>query len=321
MNGFEMDIDVSMALVRTIHFAATAIIAGALTFRAVVAGPAFRSTPEAGKTIDAQVRLLAWSGLAVTVISGAIWLALQTVAMSGQDFGEAVTSGAAVTVLDETQFGLVSEVRFGLAILLAACLVYDRLALARRVGLGSALGLVAAIAWTGHAASTPVELGYLHLIADALHLDAAAAWIGGLLPLVFLLNAARRSQVSAPTSLQYYDVVKRFSSLGIVSVATLIVSGVINTWILVGSFRGFTETGYGWLLMFKLAVFAVMLLFAAANRFGLTPRLAATSRREAQRDALRGLTRNVLVEIALGIMVFAIVGVLGTLHPAAHLVQ
>jgi copper resistance protein D len=320
MNGFEMDIDVAVIVVRMVHFAATAITAGALTFRAVVAGPASRSAGEAGAVIDAQVRLLAWSGLAVTVVSGAIWLALQTAAMSGEAFGEAVTSGAVVTVLDETQFGLVSEIRLGLAILLAACLACDRSAPARWLALGSALSLVAAIAWTGHAASTPAELGYLHLTADALHLDAAAAWIGGLVPLVLLLNAGRRSQVSAGTSLQY-DAVKRFSSLGIVSVATLILSGVINTWILVGSFRGFTETAYGWLLMFKLAAFAVMLLFAAVNRFGLTPRLAAVSAREAQRDALRGLTRNSLVEVALGLVIFAAVGVLGTLHPAAHLVN
>jgi copper resistance protein D len=320
MNGFEMDIDVAMTVVRAIHFAAAAVTAGTLTFRAVVAGPAFRSAGEASAVIDAQIRLLAWSGLAVTVVSGAIWLALQTVAMSGQAFGEAVTSGAVITVLNETQYGLVSEIRLGLAILLAVCLAYDRSAPARWLALGSALSLVAAIAWTGHAASTPGELGYLHLTADALHLAAAAAWIGGLLPLALLLNAGRRSQVSARGPLQY-DAVKGFSSLGIVSVATLIVSGAINTWILVGSFRGLTETGYGWLLVFKLAAFAVMLAFAAANRFWLTPRLAPMSTRKAQRDALRELTRNVLVEVALGLMIFAIVGVLGTLHPAAHLVK
>jgi putative copper resistance protein D len=232
--------------------------------------------------------------------------------MSGESYGETMTSGAVITVLNETQFGLVSEIRLGLAIVLAACLAYDRSAVSRWLGLGSGLLLVAAIAWTGHAASTPGKLGYLHL--------AAAAWTGGLVPLVFLLNAGRRSQVSARTSLQY-DAIKRFSSLGIVSVATLIGSGVINTWILVGSFRGLTETGYGWLLMFKLAAFAVMLSFAVVNRFGLTPRLAAVSTREAQRDALRGLTRNSLVEVALGLVIFAAVGVLGTLHPAAHLVK
>jgi copper resistance protein D len=320
MNGFAVDIDIPMTIVRAIHFAATAIVAGALTFRAAVAEPAYRCARGAGAQIDAQIRLLAWSGLAVTLVSGAIWLALQTTAMSGEGFGEALASGAMVAVLDETQFGQVSEIRLGLAVLLAACLAYDRAPLLRWLALGSALGLVAAIAWTGHAASTPGKLGYLHLTADALHLAAAAAWIGGLMPLALLLNAARRSQVSARASLEH-DVVRRFSSLGMVSVGTLIVSGAINAWILVGSFRGLIETGYGWVLMFKIALFAVMLAFAAVNRFWLTPRLAAASASTTHRDALRGLTLNSLIEIALGLAIFAIVGVLGTLHPAAHLVK
>jgi len=315
-----VDIDVPMTVVRAIHFVATAIVAGTLTFRAAVAEPAYRSAGEAGAKIDALVCLLAWSGLAVTLVSGAIWLSLQTAAMSGQSYGEAVMSGLMITVLNETQFGLVSEIRLALAILLAVCLAYDRAPLSRWLSLGLALSLVAAIAWTGHAASTPGKLGYLHLTADALHLAAAAAWIGGMVPLALLLNADRRSQVSARASLEH-DAVRRFSSLGIVSVATLIGSGVINTWILVGSFRGLIEPGYGWILLFKIAAFAIMLAFAAVNRFWLTPRLAAAPASTAHRDALRGLTRNSLIEIALGLVIFAAVGVLGTLHPAAHLVK
>jgi copper resistance protein D len=320
MNGFGVDIDVAMTVVRAIHFAATAIAAGTLTFRAVVAEPAFRAVSKASAMIDAQIRLLVWIDLAAAVLSGAIWLALQAAAMSGQSFGEALMSGAMITVLNETQFGLVSEIRLGFAILLAVCLTYDRSAVSRWLSLGLALGLVATIAWTGHAASTPHKLGYLHLTADALHLAAAAAWIGGMVPLALLLNADRRSQVSARALLEH-DAVRRFSSLGIVSVATLIVSGVINTWILVGSFRGLIEPGYGWILLFKIAVFAIMLAFAAVNRFWLTPRLAAAPASMVHRDALRGLTRNSLIEIALGLVIFAVVGVLGALHPAAHLVK
>ena len=103
-------------------------------------------------------------------------------------------------------------------------------------------------------------------------------------------------------------------------VAALILSGFVNAWILVGSFRGLVVTGYGQLLMLKLAAFAVMLAFAAFNRFVLTPRLALSSD-QARQDALRALSRNTWIEIVLGLSIFAIVGVLGTLHPAAHLVQ
>jgi putative copper resistance protein D len=103
-----------------------------------------------------------------------------------------------------------------------------------------------------------------------------------------------------------------------VIVGTLLVTGIINAWILVGSFHALLVTEYGRLLLLKLVVFATMLVFAAVNRFWLTPRLALTSDNDAQLKALRQLTRNSLIEIALGLSIFAIVGALGTLHPAIH---
>jgi copper resistance protein D len=242
---------------------------------------------------------------------------LLTMSLSGEGVGEAVMSGALRDVLNLTQFGLVSQVRLALAIVLAICLAFERSASWRWLALAAAVSLVASIAWTGHAGSTPYTLGYLHLVSDALHLTAASAWIGGLVPLALLLGAIRCRP--GWTSLEL-DAIRRFSTLGTASVGTLIVSGVFNAWILVGSFRGLVVTDYGQLLMLKLAAFTVMVAFAAFNRFVLTPRLALSSDQTRQ-DALRGLSRNTWIEIALGLSIFAMVGVLGTLHPAAHLVH
>jgi putative copper resistance protein D len=161
-------------------------------------------------------------------------------------------------------------------------------------------------------------MGDLHLAADALHLIAAAAWIGGLVPLALLLSAARGNQAFAWASLAR-DAAQRFSALGVVSVGTLLVSGIVNAWILVGSVHALLVTGYGQLLMLKIAVFAIMLAFAAVNRFWLTPQLAISPEDGAERKALRQLTRNSVIEIALGFTIFAIVGALGTMHPAVHL--
>ena len=312
MNWFGAEIDGPMVVARAVHFAATATMAGALMFRAVVAEPALRSDGKTGVVVDRRIRDLAWAGLAVALVSGVGWLLLQTSAMSGQTCGEVVVSGALITVLNETQFGLVTEIRFVLALALAICLAYDRLLLPRWLALGAALCLVAAIAWTGHAASTPHKLGYLHLTADALHLYAAAAWTGGLMSLLLLLKAVRHDRAAARTEL---DAVRRFSLLGMTGVAMLVLTGIINAWILVGSFRGLIATDYGWILLLKIALFCAMVGFAAVNRFWLTPRLALPG------NALRNLTRNTKAEIALALLVFAVVGVLGTLHPAAHLVK
>jgi len=304
------EIDVPMVAVRAVHFAATATVAGALVFRAIT-DPLLPTAEQAKPVIDARIRWLIWSSLAIAFASGVLWLLLQTSSMSGQT----VTSSAIATVIGETQFGFVSMVRLALAVLLAVSLACGRRQPARWLALGSAVCLIAAIAWTGHAASTPYALGYLHLAADALHLCGAAAWTGGLMSLALLLQVLGRDRAAAGPLLQL-KVARRFSCLGIVSVATLAISGIINAWILVGSFRALFITDYGWILMLKIAVFLVMLALAGVNRLWLTPRLAV-----ANGAPLRTFTRNTVAEIVLALLVFVIVGLLGMLHPAAHIVR
>jgi putative copper resistance protein D len=317
MSFLGTEIDGPIVAVRAVHFTATAVVAGALLFRAVVAEPALRSAREVSAALDAQIRTIAWIGLAVSVVSGMTWLILAASAMSGQPWDEAVVSGTLLAVLNGTQFGLVSEIRLALATLLAIGLAYDNRRVPRRLSLAAALGLISSIAWTGHAGSTPYELGKLHLAADVLHLCGAAAWTGGLVSLVLLLKLVRSYRDLAGISLSQLDAVARFSLLGMVSVATLVFSGLVNSWILVGSLRGLTATDYGRMLMFKAAVVAIMIALAAVNRFLLMPRLGLS----AHDKALAGLMRNTAAEIALAFLVFAVVGLLGTLHPAAHLVN
>jgi copper resistance protein D len=304
-----------LVIVRAVHFAATATMAGTLIFRAVVGEPASRSTPAAIIVVRSQALRVAWISLAIATLSGVIWVLLQAAAMSGLSLKEAMAGDVLSVVVNETQFGLVSEIRLVLAIILAGCLMVDRLAPLRWSGLASALGLIAAIAWTGHAGSGVGELGVLQLAADMLHLIAAAAWLGGLVSLALLLTAARRHDalVWAPVA---RDATRRFSTLGIVSVGMILATGMVNSWILVGSLHALTVTGYGRLLMLKIALFAAMLLIAGVNRFWLTPRLALSSGGEPR--ALRQLARNSMIEIALGLAIFAIVGALGTMHPAIH---
>jgi len=304
--------------IRAIHFAASAMTTGTLVFGTVVGNPALRSEPQLALLQRAQMLRLAWIGVAITVLSGVIWLWFQAAAIAGLLLGEALTSSLLLTVLNETQFGLVWEIRTVLAIILAACLAYGRFVPAKWLALATAIGLTAAIAWTGHAGSTAGELGKLHLAADVLHLAAAAAWIGGLVPLVLLLTAVRRAQAVAWPSLAW-EATRRFSMLGVISVATLLTTGIVNAWILVGSFHALVTSEYGRLLILKLVVFAIMLAFAVVNRFWLTPRLAISSGNELPFAALRGLTHNGVIEIALGFAIFAIVGMLGTMHPATHL--
>ena len=54
--------------------------------------------------------------------------------------------------------------------------------------------MLASLAWAGHGGATPGRPGDLHLAADMLHLLAAGAWLGTLIPLALLLAETRRSR-------------------------------------------------------------------------------------------------------------------------------
>jgi putative copper export protein len=66
----------------------------------------------------------------------------------------------------------------------------------------------------------------------------------------------------------------------------------------------------------KLALLAATLAVAAVNRLVLTPRLRRSPAREPGFELLRQLKRNAQAEIGLLVLVYAVVGALGTLAPA-----
>jgi putative copper resistance protein D len=102
----------------------------------------------------------------------------------------------------------------------------------------------------------------------------------------------------------------------------LIVSGLINSWFLIGvtNWRALFTTAYGFALLIKLVLFALMLVLAAMNRFRWAPRLRhglENERHPSTLASLRELKTSLSIEIALAALVLLAVGVLGTLPPPA----
>ena len=112
----------------------------------------------------------------------------------------------------------------------------------------------------------------------------------------------------------------RFSILAAISVVILFTAGLVNTWFLAGTVPALIGTGYGRLLLAKIAIFVTMVTIAAVNLLRMTPRLAGASvgRRPLIQGALGHLRRNALVEAGLGLCVLAIVAILGILPPGLH---
>jgi putative copper resistance protein D len=312
-------IDPVLATVRSVHFAATLLLEGMVVFRFAVLQPGIQAAESLAGVMQRpflrSATILAWL---TAVLSGAAWLLVLSGEIAGTSPFEALRQGIDWTVLTRTQFGEVWQLRGLMALVGILCLAaVDRAKPgANWIGillLVSTLAFSGSLAWSGHGAATVGAIGHLHLASDILHLIVAGMWVGGLLPFALVLHRLMRDPTSAiATSI----VTRRFSSLALVSVAVLIATGIVNTWVLVGDVSALAGTLYGWLLSAKIGLFLLMLGFAAVNRIYLMPRLA--SNRNAKQSAVRRLVVHSACEVVLGLAVIAIVGVLGTLPPPAH---
>ena len=184
---------------RAIHFAATMLVAGVAFFAVFVAAPAWRGAASDGAVairVRARLAVIAWIGLALAAITGAAWLVLTAAGMSGLPAVQVFGDGVLWTVLSQTTFGRAWLVRFIVACALAATLpslLSPRNHKTRRIEIAAvvlAAAFAGALAWSGHAAGGLGNEAIVHPAADVLHLIAAAAWVGALLPLMMLFAAA-----------------------------------------------------------------------------------------------------------------------------------
>jgi putative copper resistance protein D len=312
--------------VRFLHLAAGAQLVGAFVFLLVVARPAFRraggALDEACAALDRRIlRLAAWA-LAGFVATGVAALALQVAIVTGK--GPADLSPADLAgLLDGTRYGQVWLVRMAALSILAGFLLFreaertgaDWWAMRLEGALLAGVGL-AASAWAGHAAAVEDwEAGAL--LADAGHLLATGAWLGGLAPLALTLGWARAADDAAAIELGR-AVTRRFSALALGAVLLLVVTGLVNVWAHVRAVPALVGTRYGHLLLLKLLCFLPLIAVAALNLLRLKPRLHAGRPAAAIRRDLGRLRQNLFIEAAIGVVILLIVGGLGVTAPARH---
>ena len=314
--------------VRDIHFGSSVIVAGIIFFDLLIASPALRAGNYRLTTTVATFRvrtaLVLWISLALSIISGFAWLCLVAARIADKPVGDVITDGTVRIVLSQTQFGFAWELRFLFGIFLAACLLLRQpknaggrvrneflTALLATAYLGS-------LAFAGHGEEGLGLERNLHLAADFLHLIAAGLWLGGLVSLALLLVYLPRFREEAWDSVAY-GAAARFSNLGIVAVGTLLTSGTINAYFLIGGMQRLIDTNYGRLLFFKITMFATMVCLAGINRQYLLPRLSRDIGTESGSRTMRRLLRSTLAEIFIGFGVIAVVGMLGIMPPATDM--
>lgn len=239
---------------------------------------------------------LALGGMALS----ALWLLASGASMTGTPMLPPDWATAEI-LLTMTPIGPVLAVRA--AALLAALAL--ALAGSTRLVLIPAAVTAATIAWTGHAGATEAMAGTIHRAADVAHIWTACGWIGALAALLHAVTARR------PNVDRVAVMLAKFALLGTIFVATLVVTGVVNSLMIVGftDLPALMGSRYGWLLGAKLMLFAGMLGLAALNRWRLTPAL------ERGDGAIGALRLSLAVETGAAIAIMALVALLGTLDP------
>jgi putative copper export protein/mono/diheme cytochrome c family protein len=294
-----------LALLRAVSVGALLSAFGTLVFGAAVLPRAFARVPE-------EVTAPAWRALArlarlsllAALAGGVAWLVAEAGQIAGVS-GPVAALAAMPAVVSGTFLGHVVVVR--LAALGVALALLGRTPSTLRWRLTTVLcgGTVCLHAAHSHAMAMAQGPTFL-LASQMLHLLAAGAWLGGLLPLLLVVRLTPPRTAAAAC--------RWFSPLGKCCVAGIVLSAVWQFWTLVGGPVGMIGTAHGWTDAAKTMLLIVLLGFAVRNRYRLAPALLGGDPAPARRHLLRSLA----LQTAAGVLIVFVAAVLSGLEPAMH---
>ncbi|MFE6282980.1 copper resistance CopC/CopD family protein [Streptomyces sp. NPDC057877] len=302
-------------IARYLAYLAVALLIGAAAFVAVC-------RPPDPAPLRAPLRL-AWGTLLAATLA---LLALRAPYEAGTGPSTAFDASALTHTLTSRP-GLALLVR--LALLAPAGFVLARLLRGSRsrvtFGTGAAVAVALPLTWAAaEHASAGIQVP-VAVASHALHLLAAAVWLGGLV-------AVYRTHVPPSSA-------ARFSRVAFTSVTVLVVTGTYQSWRGLGPLDALTSTSYGRLLLAKLGAVALLLTVAWASR-RWTRRLVAVGAAVPARERVpamaggpaevpeaadeqppppapyrRALRRSVLAEAGIGVVVLVLTTVLTSTLP------
>jgi copper transport protein len=251
----------------------------------------------------------AW--IAAIIVAGLIALPM-SVGLQGLD-------ALALSLFGLTQKAVWAEglqTSYGSTAIVAACALFAGLfslaapspRLARGLSLLGFAGLGVALTLSGHASTAAPRLA--SRAGVLVHALTVAFWIGSLLPLYVAVRT------SSAHDLRAIGALKRFSRAITPVLALLLLSGLWLAVVQLGRIDALWSTAYGQVLSAKLVCVALLLGLGAANRYRLVPKF---ERRGAV--AARPLATVIAVELALALMIFALVALWRFTPPPRALVS
>jgi copper transport protein len=235
---------------RWLHFCGYALSFGPLVFWRTVLG--LQANPLAERRLWRLVGL----GIGLLLLAEPLALLGQTASLSPAQVFDPDVIGDVLA----SNFGPVLAQHLGAAILLwvLSGLVRE-LGVARLSVIGLGIGLVLALAdgQASHAiTSNPV---WFSLLINALHLAAMGMWVGGLASLLLVWPLKETGRKPA-------ELVSRFGKIAGISLALLIVTGLIMTWQHLNRPSDLLQQNYGLALTLKLALLLLTVALAWQGR-------------------------------------------------------
>jgi copper transport protein len=243
-----------------------------------------------------------WLGAGLVGLSTLLELGLQIPNEAG-GFGDVQQSD--VQDVLSSQFGAAHLIRLGV---LAAALLLLR-PIVRGKGWGAdrvllaVLGAIGIATWSvsGHPYASPIPT--VTVVADMIHIAAMSVWLGGLVMLaVFLLPKANAAELSA--------IVPIWSRWAAYAVGALVLTGIAQGLVEVGSVSALFTTEYGQLLLAKVVLLGAVLLVASYSRRMVGPIMDKAN------GAAGKLRRLVATESAGVLVIIAVASVLVQITPA-----
>ncbi|RSD10920.1 copper resistance CopC/CopD family protein [Amycolatopsis eburnea] len=159
---------------------------------------------------------------------------------------------------------------------------------------------------TGHPVTDPVM--FVSVTADLVHFGAIAVWVGGLVQLGLCLHRPAPDEDLVP-------VAAKFSRLAAGSVAAVAISGAVLALRIMPSLSTLWTTGFGLLVLLKIAGLAALLAVASRSRAAVRRSVGEPAEGTTKTLSLRRLRTAVAAEVLLSVVVLAVAALLTVTPP------
>ncbi|MGQ0605752.1 MAG: copper resistance CopC/CopD family protein [Candidatus Nitrosotenuis sp.] len=210
----------------------------------------------------------------------------------------------------ETSFGMIWIIRMGLTVILLAVwfLLENKTAASTKKQLmifGLSLALIGTTTVIGHGAASE-QLSAI--IIDYIHNLIASIWIGGVIFFGFILLPAFTKLDNTKKELASLLMIPRFSSVIIVSLGIVIITGPILLWLLEDDVELLSQSYYGLLIIGKITIGLAMVALGGYNQF----KIQKTGERSLNSNISvhQKLRRSLRTEAILGIILLGVVALL-----------